>query len=83
MLCVADCHYGAEWIVRGLRGEILNRYNPEVFGERMDDLLAQVREMAGNVEAHLAELGMLHQKLEQLLLLESENMHFKTQILNP
>ena len=45
MLCVADCHYGAEWIVRGLRGEILNRYNPEVFGERMDDLLAQVREI--------------------------------------
>ena len=26
VLCVADCHYGAEWIVRGLRGEILNRY---------------------------------------------------------
>ena len=45
VLCVADCHYGAEWIVRGLRGEILNRYNPEVFGERMDDLLAQVREI--------------------------------------
>ena len=45
VLCVADCHYGAEWIVRGLRGEILNRYNPEVFGERMDDLLTQVREI--------------------------------------
>ena len=45
VLCVADCHYGADWIVRGLRGEILNRYNPEVFGERMDDLLAQVREI--------------------------------------
>ena len=45
VLCIADCHFGAEWIVRGLRGEILNRYNPEVFGERMDDLLIQVREI--------------------------------------
>ena len=45
VLCIADCHYGAEWIVRGLRGEILNRYNPEVFAERMDDLLLQVRDI--------------------------------------
>lgn len=45
VLCVADCHFGAEWIVRGLRGEILNRYNPEVFAERMDDLLLQVRDI--------------------------------------
>ena len=45
VLCVADCHFGAEWIVRGLRGEILNRYNPEVFAERMDDLLSQIRDV--------------------------------------
>ena len=45
VLCIADCHFGAEWIVRGLRGEILNRYNPEVFAERMDDLLLQVRDI--------------------------------------
>ena len=45
VLCVADCHFGAEWIVHGLRGEILNRYNPEVFAERMDDLLLQVRDI--------------------------------------
>ena len=45
VLCIADCHYGAEWIVRGLRGEILNRYNPEVFAERLDSLLIQVRDI--------------------------------------
>ena len=57
VLCVADCHYGAEWIVRGLRGEILNRYNPEVFGERMDDLLAQVREII--VKENLSDVQLL------------------------
>ena len=57
VLCVADCHYGAEWIVRGLRGEILNRYNPEVFGERMDDLLTQVREII--VKENISDVQLL------------------------
>ena len=57
VLCVADCQYGAEWIVRGLRGEILNRYNPEVFGERMDDLLAQVREII--VKENISDVQLL------------------------
>lgn len=57
VLCLADCHYGAEWIVRGLRGEILNRYNPEVFGERMDDLLAQVREII--VKENISDVQLL------------------------
>ena len=57
VLCIADCHFGAEWIVRGLRGEILNRYNPEVFGERMDDLLAQVREII--VKENISDVQLL------------------------
>lgn len=45
VLCIADCHYGAEWVVRGLHGEELNRYNPEVFNARMEALLEQVRDI--------------------------------------
>ena len=22
VLCIADCHYGAEWVIRGLHGEV-------------------------------------------------------------
>lgn len=29
--------------MHGLRGETINRYDPEVFGERMGELLSQVR----------------------------------------
>lgn len=43
VLCIADCHYGAEWTVHGLRGELLNAYSPEVFCARMEALLVQVR----------------------------------------
>lgn len=43
VLCVADCHYGAEWTIRGLHEEVLNAYSPEIFEARMADLLGQVR----------------------------------------
>lgn len=45
VLCVADCHYGAEWTIRGLREEVLNAYSPEIFETRMAGLLGQVREI--------------------------------------
>lgn len=45
VVCVADCHYGAEWKIRGLRDEVLNAYSPEIFETRMAGLLGQVREI--------------------------------------
>lgn len=45
VLCIADCHYGAEWRITGLNGEIVNEYNPDVFEERMRRLLAQVSQI--------------------------------------
>lgn len=42
VLALGDFHYGAEIEVKGLRGEIINRYNHEVFEERMEKLLSQV-----------------------------------------
>jgi len=39
----ADCHYGVNFDIRGFNNEILNKYNPEIFMERMwklrDELL--------------------------------------------
>lgn len=43
MVCIADCHYGAEWRIVGLNGEVVNEYNPDVFEERMLRLLEQVQ----------------------------------------
>lgn len=39
VLCVGDIHYGADIMVKGLQGEILNKYNHDVFEERMEKLL--------------------------------------------
>lgn len=41
-LIISDAHYGAEFTIRGLFGEMLNEYNPEIFEARMWDLLNQV-----------------------------------------
>ncbi len=45
VLLLADAHYGAEFKIVGLFGETLNEYSPEIFEERMWDLLDQVVEI--------------------------------------
>jgi UDP-2,3-diacylglucosamine pyrophosphatase LpxH len=45
LLVFGDEHYGAEFEIKGLKGEILNRYNPKIFEERMLDLLNQTIEI--------------------------------------
>lgn len=41
-LVISDAHYGAEFSIKGLFGETLNEYSPEIFESRMWDLLKQV-----------------------------------------
>lgn len=41
LLVFGDEHYGAEFEIKGLRGETLNAYSPEIFEQRMYDLLYQ------------------------------------------
>ena len=41
-LCIADAHYGTEFKILGLHGEVLNAYSPEIFEDRMQDLFNQV-----------------------------------------
>lgn len=43
ILAFGDEHYATEFIIYGLHGEILNQYNPEIFEQRMWDLLSQVK----------------------------------------
>jgi hypothetical protein len=41
-LIFADTHYGVDLKITGLFGETINEYSPEIFEERMWDLLTQV-----------------------------------------
>lgn len=45
VLCFGDTHYGTEFVIKGLFGDTINEYSPEVFEERMTNLLAQTIEV--------------------------------------
>lgn len=49
-----DEHAGVEFVIKGLRGEIINEYSPEIFEQRMNDLLEQVVRLS--YEENLEEL---------------------------
>ena len=59
-LIISDAHYGAEFSIKGLFGEVLNAYSPEIFEARMWDLLRQVIAICDkeNVKVlHVYDLG--------------------------
>lgn len=53
VLCFADTHFGTEFVVQGLFGNIINEYSPEIFEKRMNELLSQVVRV-------IAEKGLTH-----------------------
>ena len=44
-LCYGDEHFGVEYELKGLFGDIINAYSPEIFEERMWDLFHQTVEI--------------------------------------
>jgi hypothetical protein len=40
-LFIADCHFGKEFKIYGLRDEVINEYSPEIFYERMELILSE------------------------------------------
>lgn len=60
VLLFGDEHYGTEFEVRGLHDEIINSYSPEIFENRMWDLLGQtisIVEKEGFSRIHVFSLG--------------------------
>lgn len=45
ILCFGDEHYGTEFCVRGLDGQVINMYSPEIFEHRMGKLLCDTIEL--------------------------------------
>ena len=67
VVCIADCHYGAEWTIKGLRDETINAYNPEIFEERMSNLLGQVRMILEKEEIEHVTLLLCGDSLDGML----------------
>lgn len=54
ILCFADTHYGAEFSIKGLWGEVINEYSPEIFEARMQKLFSSVIDLIN--EKHLTKI---------------------------
>ncbi len=73
---IADAHYGSEFTIKGLRGEIINEYSPEIFERRMwqlRDTLIDVIKREEIYKLYVLDLGdcldgLLH--VNQLLTLK-------------
>lgn len=60
LLCIADAHYGKEFKIYGVHGEVLNEYSPEIFEERMQQILNKTVEICkkeGITLLHVINLG--------------------------
>ena len=60
ILLFGDEHYGTEFQIKGLSNEIINSYSPEIFEDRMWDLLSQtvsIAEKEGLTGIHVFSMG--------------------------
>lgn len=76
VLVVADPHYGAEWEVHGLNGEVINAYSPEIFEQRMIDLLDQAITIIEREEISHVHVMLAGDALDGMLR-PSQLMHLK------
>lgn len=67
ILAIGDPHYGSEMEIKGLHGEVINRYNPEVFRERMSELLRQTADILYKEEIGRVELMICGDTLDGML----------------
>ena len=56
-LGIGDEHYGVEFEIYGLNGEVLNKYNPEIFEDRMWNLLDQIHDIVN--KERISELNVM------------------------
>lgn len=64
---MGDFHFGADFTVYGLRGEIINKYNSEVFVERMSALKDRIVEIVNRERPEQVTLMIVGDMLDGML----------------
>ena len=77
ILVISDCHYGVEFEIKGLFGEVLNAYSPEIFEERMWSLFRKVCEIVEKEKLDTIHIISCGDELEGLLRLTSQLMKLR------
>lgn len=77
ILVISDCHYGVEFEIKGLFGEVLNAYSPEIFEQRMWNLFRKVCEIVQKEKLDTIHIISCGDELEGLLRLTSQLMKLR------
>lgn len=77
VLVISDQHFGVEFTIKGLFGETLNAYSPEIFEERMWKLFQKVLEIVQKEELNAINIIDLGDSVDGLLRLTSQLMKLR------
>lgn len=82
LLAYGDAHYGIEFQLKDLFGNIINEYSPEIFEERMWDMMNQVVEIV--LDKHINELTIfdLGDGIDGIIRLSSQLMKLRYGIID-
>lgn len=82
VLGIADAHYGVDFEIKGLFGETINKYSPEIFEERMwrlFDKTIEIIEQNHLTELHVFDLG---DGIDSIIRLSSQLMKLRYGIID-
>lgn len=77
LLTLSDCHYGIEFILQGINGEIINEYSPEIFEQRMNTLMSYVVDVVKKEKIEKLTIFELGDAIQGMLRLNSQLMQLR------
>lgn len=81
ILVLSDCHYGIEFDIKGLFGETLNAYSPEIFEQRMWYLFNKVCDIIEKEQLDTIHIWECGDSIDSILRLTSQLMKLRFGIL--
>lgn len=81
ILVLSDCHYGVEFDIKGLFGETLNAYSPEIFEQRMWYLFNKVCDIIEKEKFDTIHIWECGDSIDSILRLTSQLMKLRYGIL--
>lgn len=77
LLCFADAHYGIEFEIKDLFGNVVNAYSPEIFADRMNTLLGEVVKTIKENKIKKLSVWELGDAIQGMLRLNSQLMQLR------
>ena len=82
LLCLSDVHYGIEFQIKDLFGNIINEYSPEIFEQRMWRVLDKLVEIIAKEEITELNIWELGDSIQGILRLNSQLMQLRYGIID-